>query len=197
MSNSHSPQLVMRRPSLDGLPPLSLAEGYELRHFTDNDEEGWNRLMDVVFERPQGTTDFSASMRASQLFQHDRVFVIVADGEVIATASGWHHPKFGARSGYLHWVAAHPDHRGKKLGRSVSVAAMHRMVQDGRNFVALETDDFRLPAVKIYLDLGFHPLLIHESQREHWPVVLETLEYPERFEAALSEPLFEPLPGSV
>ncbi len=37
------------------------------------------------------------------------------------------------------------------------------------------TDDWRLPAVKTYLNLGFEPEIIHESHPARWKAVFETL----------------------
>jgi len=39
----------------------------------------------------------------------------------------------------------------------------------------LETDDYRLPAIKTYLNLGFEPLLVHENQRDRWRNILSAL----------------------
>lgn len=192
MSNAFSPQLVMLRPSLSGLPAVVMPEGYRLRHFRPGDEEGWNRLMDAVFERAPGSTDFDQQMRPDDAFQEERVWLVEKAGEIVATASAWHRPKFGPTRGYLHWVGTHPGHRGMKLGAMVSVAALQKIQEDGRDSAVLETDDFRIPAVMTYLKLEFEPLLVHENQRKRWKDVLDELRYPERFEAQLSGPLFEP-----
>jgi len=182
----------MLRPSLSGLPPVVMPEGYRLRHFSPGDEEGWNGLMDAVFERAPGSTDFDRQMRPDDEFREDRVWLVENAGEIVATASAWHRPKFGLTRGYLHWVGTHPSHRGMKLGAMVSVAALLKMQEDGRDSAVLETDDFRLPAVAAYLKLSFEPLLVHENQRGRWEKVLDDLRYSERFESQLSGPLFEP-----
>jgi mycothiol synthase len=181
----------MMRPNLDGLPSIQLPEAYQLRHFRPGDEKGWNRLMDVVFERKAGTTDFNTQMATDPAFRPDRVWLVVRGEEIIATASAWFGPKFGPSRGYLHWVGTHPDHRRMRLGYFVSVAAMLKMREDGRDSAVLQTDDFRLAAIKTYLNLDFQPLVVHENQRQRWKAVLESLRYPERFEAQLAAPLFQ------
>jgi mycothiol synthase len=57
---------------------------------------------------------------------------------------------------------------GKGLGLQVSLAALHHMANSGKEASILETDDFRIPAIKTYLRLGYKPLLIHENQAERW-----------------------------
>jgi hypothetical protein len=42
----------------------------------------------------------------------------------------------------------------------------------------LDTDDFRLPAVKTYLNLDFVPIYVDVDQPDRWCEVLEKLELP-------------------
>jgi mycothiol synthase len=42
------------------------------------------------------------------------------------------------------------------------------MANSGKEASILETDDFRIPAIKTYLRMGYKPLLIHENQAERW-----------------------------
>ena len=39
----------------------------------------------------------------------------------------------------------------------------------------LKTDDFRIPAIKIYYRLGFLPWLFEEGMRERWTIVAKNL----------------------
>ncbi len=189
MSNDQ-PQLVMRRPNLKDLPERHCPAGYRLRHFRSGDEVGWNALMDVAFGRSPGESDFNRDMAASPAFRPERVwFITTDDNEIVATASSWHFPQYGDRTGYVHWVAAHPDLRGHRLGYWVSVAALHQAVRDGRLDEVLLTDDFRTAAIKTYLRLAFVPVLTHESHAQRWRHVLTALAWPEQFERVLAGPL--------
>jgi mycothiol synthase len=179
----------MLRPSLRGLPALALPDGCTLRHFRDGDEPAWNALLDAAFERAPGSTSFDREMRPDPEFRPERVLFLEAGGQALATASAWFRPAYGARCGYVHWVGAHPAQRGKKLGHWASLAALHKMAAEGRRAAVLHTDDFRLPALAVYLKLGFRPALSHENQRARWRGVLDELHWPERFDAELSGPL--------
>ena len=180
------PQIMMKRPDLEDLPEIELPGGFECRHYRDGDEDGWNRLMDEVFEREKGKSDFEKEMIAGKAFRPERVWFIETDGpEIVATASAWYVPRYGPETGVLHWVAVRPDSRGRRLGRAVSLAAMHQAAREGRTCMVLSTDDYRAPAAKTYLRLGFRPLLRHESHAERWRRILAQLDWPERFEEIL------------
>lgn len=181
-------QLLMHRANLNHLPVLELPPGYTLRDFTDADEPAWNALQDLAYGCKPGHNDFTKLMRSDPEFRPERVKLIVCGGAAVATASAWHRPVFGAHVGYVHWVGSHPEHRGKKLGHWVTVAAMELMRGEGRTQVVLHTDDFRLAAIKVYLALGFVPVLDDESHRTRWPAILEQLGAAERFESILSGP---------
>ena len=49
---------------------------------------------------------------------------------------------------------------GKNLGYSLSLAALNYFRKKGIKEVFLYTDDFRLPAIKTYLKLGFKPVIL-------------------------------------
>jgi len=87
------------------------------------------------------------------------------------------------RSRGLHYrVAADPEHRGKGLGLAVCAQATARFIQAGYRNIYLLTDDFRLPAIKTYLKLGYEPLLFCEGMAERWESVYRQLglELPKR-----------------
>lgn len=186
---SKQPQLLMRRPHLRGLPQASVPDGYELRHFRPGDEGGWNRLMDIAFERAQGQSDFSQEMAADPPYQPERVRLILdRTGTVVATASCWQSARFPSGSMNLHWVATEPTHGGRGLGTAVSVDALQQGVREGQQRAFLQTDDFRVAALKTYLRLGFEPVITHDSHVQRWRDILSQLSWPESFEARIAGP---------
>ena len=187
---SPRPQLVMRRPHLREVPAAVPPEGYELRHFRPGDEEGWNALMDLAFERRPGQSDFAREMAADDPYRPERVkLVLDGTGRIVATASCWLLPRFGDEAAMLHWVARHPDHGGRSLGSLVSLDVLHHAAAEGLRRAFLLTDDFRVPALRIYLRMGFEPVITHESHPDRWRRILEDLDWPERFEPILRGPL--------
>ena len=164
-TRTDKPQLVMYRGDLQGLPPVEPSGGYKIRHYQSGDDKGW----EITIEESFGMQcSFAETMKADGAFWPERVWFVCLGDEIAATASAWHRPKWGKDTGYLHMVGTRPSHVGRGLGYQVSLAALHQMLREGRRSAVLETDDFRIPAIKTYLKLGFRPLLVHENQRKRW-----------------------------
>ena len=72
-------------------------------------------------------------------------------------------------------VGAGSAFKGNGLGYQVSLAALHRMADEKKQRVILHTDDFRLPAIVIYLRLGFKPEIVHDSHELRWQKIYEAL----------------------
>lgn len=156
------------------MPELKVAEGFRLRTVADSDLELYNALRLSV--------EFKAwSVEALQKFRSkvlpDSIFLIdeIASGRFAAsaTAETTDMPEF-PEVGVLGWVMTHPDFRGHHLGRSVSVAVMHRLYEAGYRAFSLLTDDFRLAAVKTYLDLGWKPWLYLPEMEGRWRALADT-----------------------
>jgi mycothiol synthase len=160
----------MRRPSLQALPDLSalLPPGYTLREQRpDEDMAGLAALLQAAFPEHTWTPE-----KAHEALVADAtvktIFVIEHDGAPVATASARLLPDSYPDSGYVHWVAAIPPTRAGRLGYVATLATLHAFVRLGCRDAVLETDDFRLPAIKTYLRLGFVPEFRHPSHPERW-----------------------------
>lgn len=161
-------QLFMRRPNLDNLPELPpLPDGYSLREYHVGDEKPLANLLALTFEDAAWT---SKKVRATFIDAPDveKMLVIDYEGVPIATASARLLPDAYPNSGYVHYVAADPAHKGQRLGYIVTLAVLHEFRRLGCKDAVLETDDFRLPAIKTYLNLGFVPEHRHETHPQRW-----------------------------
>ncbi len=166
-----APQLVMRRPRLDDLPPVRPPDGFRVRSFEPGDERHWLAIIGESFARPMGPEAFSQRFGDGQ-FRPERVLFMAGPDGPVATAAAWLVPRWGATVGVLHMVGAVTASRGLGLGHQVSLAAMHQMAAEGRRVAVLQTDDFRLAAIRTYLRLRFQPYLIDDNQRARWRRVL-------------------------
>jgi len=190
-----SPQLVMVRAGLGDLPRVELPAGHWLATFRPGWATAWEEIINESFGKPAGHCNFEHLMRADPAFRPGRIFFVLCGEEPVATASAWRHPAKMADAGAVHYVGARIAHQGKRLGYWVSLAALHRIKQEGLDRAWLLTDDYRVPAIKTYLRLGFGPLLAHENQRRRWAEIFEVLGRPElreRFRSALEGPVWEP-----
>ncbi len=161
----YSPQLVMLLDDLTHLPVLRMPVGYTIRSFQPGDEGVWEEIMLDSFAQE---CHFAGSMAADEQFKPERVLFACCGNDPVATASAWYNTKWDADTGYLHMVGTHSSHAGKGLGLQVSLAALHQMAKEGRRKAVLQTDDFRIPAIKTYIKLKFVPHIVHENQVQRW-----------------------------
>ncbi len=186
------PQLVMRLDDLSGLPEPEPPEGYLVRHFQPGDAQAWCDVIAASFGGERTLESFEKSMRGDPAFRPERIWLAFRGDKAAATASAWRRLKFGPDAGYLHMVGCKPECTGKGLGRAVSLAALRQMAREGRSAAVLETDDFRLPAIRLYLRLGFKPFIVHENQPDRWRRIFEALGRPELAEEFAAELNAEP-----
>lgn len=159
-------------------------EGYELRTYRESDEAEHAALM-----RSAGFTTWTEENTRESLpaCLPAGFFVIVhvPSRKLVATSMARHWPTADHPSGgVLDWVAVDSDHRGKELGCVVCAAATRRLLEAGYSDIYLQTDDFRLAAIKTYLKLGYVPLFFAPDMIPRWQEVFRQLlhakAYPER-----------------
>lgn len=155
--------------------PVALPSGYVLRTFRESDRDSWIHLM-----RAAGFDGWGQEVvkQALSVALPDGVFFVEhgPTRELVATAMAGHkssdlHP-FG---GELGWVAVSPAHRGKRLSSVVCIEVTRRLLTAGYREIYLSTDDWRLPAIKTYLNLGYVPLLFASDMEERWRLLGKNL----------------------
>jgi mycothiol synthase len=176
-------QLRMRRPSLEGLPALDVPAGYGLRTFRAGDEAAWGAIM----ASPEGigsewtVEKVRATMMERPQFEASGLFFATCDvegGRPVASAAAWRVPPEERATGTVHMVCALAEHRGRGLGRLVTLATMHYLRERGFTGVQLETDDWRLAAIRTYLGLGFVPVYVDDPASDHvarWSAIVTRL----------------------
>ena len=161
-------QMLWPKDRLNTPPAWSLPEGYTLRTYREGDDEGYVRLMKLAGFT---TWDSDKSQDVLKKCLPGGLFFIVHEGTgaIVATSVAIHNPRDGHPfGGELGWAAVEPAHRGKGLGHVVCAAVTRRFLDSGYVNIYLYTDDFRLPAVKTYLKLGWVPFLYAPDMKERW-----------------------------
>lgn len=176
-------QMIWEPPGSDGTTERSrlreysreLPQGYRLRTFRDGDRSGYLSLMRRGGFPSWRSATLDAALKAAL---PDGVFFVELEpsGELVSTAVAQHnsidlHP-FG---GELGWVSTVPAHRGNRLSRVVCSAVVLRFLKAGYSDIFLRTDDWRLPAIKTYLNIGFRPFLFLPEMEGRWKNVCERL----------------------
>ena len=177
-----SPQLQMVWPvgrrAAPAVPPTPAGYALRARNQGDVDVQAYVTLLRTAgFE----TWDEAKAQRVFETMLPDGLFFAVhtGSGALAATAAAQvipcpDHP-CGAQLG---WVAADPAHRGQGLGYLVCAAVTRRLLAERPASMYLLTDDVRLPAIHVYLKLGWIPFLCQPDMAERWRVVCAGLGVP-------------------
>lgn len=176
-------QLVMKATTPYAGRMGVLPEGYRFVPFGGSAEDvaDWKRIIMEPPSPPDGADScyhLMIEIYPDVIPEKDIHFIENAAGERVGTITTITH-KDG--SGYVHMVKAMQTERGKGLGHRMVEYALEVFRIRSVPYVILTTDDFRLPAIKTYLDAGFLPVVHGEDDSEinrRWDVVLEKLQYP-------------------
>jgi mycothiol synthase len=151
-------------------------EGYRLRAGTGDDAPDISIVLEEAFAEPWGVDRVLSTLLAAD--DVPRVWVITDGLRVVGTASERLLPAQYPDAGYVHYVGVASSARGHRLGQVVTEACLYGFFQRGLGAAVLETDDFRLPAVRTYLRIGFVPEYRSDLERSAWSAVFRELEHP-------------------
>jgi len=173
------PQLELRRPHLNDIPEIRLPHGYSMRHYRQGDERAWGEIMTEAFNPYWDEHRFNILMKPHYGFRPERVIFVLCDGVPVGSASAFRWPGAGRGRGYIHMVGVKKEHCGAGLGYWLTAACISRFREEGLHSAMLQTEDFRIPAIKHYIRLGFKPFLVIEEHRAKWLHILERIGRPD------------------
>lgn len=163
---------------LNDPPKVVLPAGYLLRQFRETERAAYFQLM-INAGFTNANDAWLDEWFPKVLPQGFFVIEHLADGTLVASTVATHCPEalhpFG---GELGWVAGDAAHHGRGLGVAISAAATARLLRAGYENIYLKTDDWRLPAIKCYLKVGYEPYLFHPAMDERWQVICDQLAWP-------------------
>ena len=167
-------QLVMRRPHLDDLPQLApLPGGYVLRPYDAKcDRPSLIATLTESFHEFWDEARLARELTASP--DVHTVYVISHAGRVVGTAASRFVPARFPDTGYVHWVGVASEHLRQGLAAALLARVLGEFRERGYPAAVLETDDFRIPAIRAYLKFGFLPVydVRGDDHRLRWSRVL-------------------------
>ena len=177
------PQLRMEIRGLaaraESFGEVHVPPGYGLRTFRPGDEDAWLALLQSGDFGMWNRTRLKVMMAGEHVkAPPDGIFFATVDDQPIGTASTYLHPSADGVDPELGWVVVAPDHRGHGLGSLVCRAVLGYVGRLGFDHAYLRTDDFRLPAIKTYVNLGFEPAVIDPGHPARWAAVYQGLGLP-------------------
>ena len=151
--------VLMHRPHLRDLPaPVPLDSGFALRKVEPEDERALAELLERVF-LPYGERWDEDRVRRvlTEADDVNAVYAVFWQGEPVATTSSQYLPEYADTAGFVHWVATHPDFRGKRLASALLARVLTDFKERGYDGAWLITQPDRVPAIRTYLKFGFVP----------------------------------------
>ena len=175
-------QLVMEAQTAERALERALPEGYTYESFDGSarDIADWKA---ITMEPPALARDYDTCYRDSIENYPDCIpvrdvhFISNASGVRVATITTITHAD---GNGYVHMFKALASEQGRGLGHAMARYALRIFAERGVASVVLTTDDFRLSAIKTYLDAGFCPVILPDPASDmnaRWDAVLEKLGY--------------------
>ena len=149
--------------------------GYGLRRFRPGDEEPWLALLQTGEFGPWDRARLDGMLAGARApMPLDGIFFATKRDHPVGTACTFLRPGEGGEVAELGWVVVHPSHRGQGLGLQVCRAVLCFARDLGYRYAYLLTEDFRLPAIRTYLKLGFEPEMVDPSHPAWWAALLGT-----------------------
>ena len=153
------------------LPAVSVPGGYVLRTYRPGDEASWAALNVAAGFKEWDTAKVEGYLKEPE--RRAGSYLVDCGGEAVAATFATRGE--GEQVGPLDYVVCHPQHQNKKLGRAVCTAVLRFWAGRGCGRVTLLTDDWRLPAIKLYHNLGFVPVWGREDMPGRWRAIYAEL----------------------
>ncbi len=168
-------QLQMLRPNLVGLREMALPHGYQIRTYRPGDEAAWAEIINDSLGPGWDAERCRRGLIDLPQFCPDGLFFATYKCKPIGTTCAWTQSSGETRVGSVHMVGVIPEHQGKRLGYALSLSALRFFRDNGFQCARLSTDDFRLPAIKTYLNLGFEPKHTDKDHKARWDAIFAKL----------------------
>jgi len=162
-------QLKMYRPPLP-IPEIPPPPGFTIRSMYPGEESAWSFCclgeFGIEHVSPDGFHAKMGGIPLSEIF-----YICDESDQPVGTATA----QLLDGQPFLHYIAVHPDWRGRGLAKPLMSAVLRRHAALGRAGCYLTTDDFRLPAISSYVQMGYRPVLWSDDAQPRWRVVMAQL----------------------
>lgn len=162
----------------DPLPDCTLPDGFAIRPWRPEDTPAYLELRKAAeFDSLPGEPELLDYLENLALPEGLLVVVEEATGKIVASAAAQRSqlPEPDDELGCLAWTMTHPDYRERGLASAVSAQAMALCREQGYRTLYLVTDDWRLPAISVFLSLGWRPWLYQDDMEDRWTRIYAAL----------------------
>ena len=164
-------QLIMQRNNAK-VGAINFPNGYYMRPFQKGDELAWCECCAEVNIEEVSEEAFNKKMLEDETVNPDNIYFLISPtNEIIGTVTYQYAPE--EDTGLIHMVGIKKEHQGKGLALPMNLYVVQKILDDGKKIVKLNTDDWRLPAIKTYLNAGFEPVYYKPDMVERWDQIME------------------------
>ena len=162
--------------------PLDLPNDITIKRFSElpNAEQQWLSIIQYMGQQPDPTILenrklYRESMVNLPYYNEDLCFFLMIDGEAAATITVICDPV--KKDGLINMVACKPQYRGRGIGKLMGRIAQNTLIAEGMQTARLATDEWRIPAIKTYLGIGFEPDLTSDpGYATRWDAIKQALQ---------------------
>ena len=152
---------------------IKLSKNYSLNKYSKDLDKTWIELLCMgEFDGEWNKNTFNEFI--SPIERQEGSKAVLENNKAIAAtfASAVIYEK--KETGRLDFVVTHPDHRKKGLGKNICIAVINHFIEKKYEKVILQTDDWRIPAIAVYLKLGFKPVFTSKELEKRWNEIIIT-----------------------
>ena len=151
-----------------------LPDGFSLRPYKHGDEKSWIALLNCGdFDSQWDSQRFQEYIAQDERAEGSRV---ILKDEMIVAATFASVQDSSKEVGRVDFVVSHPDFRGLGLGKVVLIEVLRCLGNKNYKTIMLYTDDWRIPALGMYLSLGFEPEITRHDMPARWDKIKNTLD---------------------
>jgi mycothiol synthase len=152
---------------------IKVSKNYSIKQYSKSLEKSWIKLLGMgEFNGVWNENTFQEFMTPIDRQKGSRL--IVEENNVVASTFASSSIYENKEVGRLDFVVTHPMHRKKGLGKSVCISVINHFIEKNYKKVILQTEDWRVSAISIYLKLGFRPVYSDNNMKKRWQEIIST-----------------------
>ena len=162
---------------MKNLPEFTLVEGFTLRHYQEGDIPAWTDICSYGLLEGDLSEGWKTCIEAFENIvpERDVYFICDSTGKAVATCTAF---PLAENVSLLHMLGALPEARGNRLATSMTAYGLHKMAKEmgTDSIMRLKSDDWRVSAVRTYLQCGFQPVLFDTGMEERWQAICDKVD---------------------
>ena len=152
---------------------IKISKNYSIKQYSKSLEKSWIKLLEMgEFDGDWNENTLQEFMFSIERQKGSRL--IVEGNKVVASTFASSSIYEKKEVGRLDFVVTHPMHRKKGLGKSICLSVINHFVEKDYKKVILQTEDWRVSAISIYLKLGFRPVYTNNKMKKRWEKIMST-----------------------